>query len=71
MQRHLRTFALHPNRLMLLRGPLTMPPEELSTADCECVRERDSLWSSQDSGSSSFPTIVRKLISHNNQDTET
>lgn len=71
MQRHIRTFALHPNRLMLLRGPLTMPPEKLSTGDCVCVRERDSIWSSQDGSSSSFPTIVRKLISHNNQDTET
>lgn len=38
-QCHTRTFALHPNRLMLPGGPMTMLPEELSTGDCVCGGE--------------------------------
>lgn len=38
-QCHTRTFALHPNRLRLPGGPMTMLPEELSTGDCVCGGE--------------------------------
>lgn len=69
-QCHTRTFALHPNRLMLPGGPLTMLPEELSTGDCVCVCGRGTACGVLRMAAAPLPTTVRKLISHNNWDTE-